>query len=78
MGIDSTLINIEGNTQNANSVKDIVIRQLEIDGVITEEVALDYSENWHMVIIKLSWFKKLISDKDYYYRFVRFSLGKEK
>ena len=76
--VDSYLLSIEGNTQNANSIKEMVIRRLLNDKAITEEKAKEYTEKWQIIIIKCGWFErwlKTLSGRktdDYIYKYVRF------
>ena len=77
--IDSILVNLEDETKDANTVKDIVLCRLLASKVITDEQAKEYSEKWQIIIIKRSWFEKwrliFSSEKDkngYIYKYVRF------
>lgn len=76
--IDGFLLEIETYTKNANITKDIVLARLANDGVITEEQLNNYSENWQIVIVKKTWFKKWMDKfcKDesnlYIYKYVKF------
>jgi hypothetical protein len=76
--VDSLLLSIEGNTQNANSIKEMVIRRLLNDKAITEEKAKEYTEKWQIIIIKCGWFErwfKTLSGRktdEYIYKYVRF------
>jgi hypothetical protein len=76
--MDSQLLEIERDTQNANSVKEIVLAQLLSDKVITNEQAHLYVTKWQVIVIKYGWFerwfKTLTGRKatDYSYKYVRF------
>ena len=77
--MDSNLITLEADTENANTVKDVVLNRLLADNVITEEQAKDYSEKWQVIVVKKGWFKKWLDvfckgkEKDnYFYKYVRF------
>jgi hypothetical protein len=78
--IDGIILEIENHIGNANVVKDIVLARLVMDKVISEEMAQDYSENWQIIVIKPSWFKKWFDkfrkpkgiDDIYEYKYVRF------
>jgi len=48
--MDSMLISLEEYTLNANHVKDLVLKRLEKDGLITKQNALDYAEKWQIII----------------------------
>lgn len=58
MQIDSMLTEMEGFTENANSVKELVLAKLCIDGVITMEQYNEYADLYQVIVIKSSWFKK--------------------
>lgn len=76
--IDSTLVEIDSITMNANIVKDLVLGQLLIDKLITPEQASDYQTKWQVIVIKKSWFKSWVDKfgkKDidaYVYKYVKF------
>lgn len=77
--IDNILVNIESEVLNSNTIKDIVLDRLLQDKLISEQQFDDYSNNWQIIIVKKSWFKKwkdnlLENDKnDYMYQFVKFN-----
>ncbi len=56
--IDNGLLELPGDTKNANIVKEVVLDQLLRDNLITKEQFLEYTENWQVIVIKRSWFKK--------------------
>lgn len=77
--IDEQVLNIENDIQNANKVKDLVISSLVKQGLMSDADAIDYTERFHVMIYKGSWFKRffdkyLKSDSNtingYYYRVV--------
>ena len=77
--IDEQILNLEQDTKNANILKEIVVRQLLDDKVITEEQADEYVTKWQIIIVKYGWFerwfKSLNSNKlqsAYTYKYVRF------
>jgi hypothetical protein len=76
--MDSTLITLEEDTQNANLIKDAVISRLYKDGVLNDEQASTYVEKWQVVIIKPTWFKSwmekfiLTNTNNYRYKYVKF------
>lgn len=79
MNMDGMLVNIESFTDNANKVKDIVLKQLAEDKLISPTQQKEYSENWQVIIIKLSWFKRYLkafrkdeNPEAYEYKFVKF------
>jgi hypothetical protein len=68
---------MEANLRNFNDVKTIVLTRLLLDKVITEEQAEEYADNWQIIIVKPSWFKrwkeKFQKDSnEYIFQFVRF------
>ena len=73
--MEDMLLNIESNTKNANMVKNMVLGRLLYDEIISEEEQKDYETNWQMILIKKSWFSKLVSkDKNpWVYKLVNFS-----
>ena len=77
--IDGMLLEIENYTNNANKVKEAVLERLLSDKVITEGQLRYYSENWQIIIIKQSWFKKWMSafakketGAEYQFKYVKF------
>ena len=78
--IDSTLLEIESYTENANSVKDAVLSRLLTDKIITVEQAKEYAEKWQVIVIKKGWFKRWmnvfykenIPNSSYQFKYVRF------
>ena len=75
--MDSMLISLEEYTLNANKVKDLVLGRLEKEGIITDQIALDYAEKWQIIIIKSNWFERWckkfgIKKNGYQFKFVRF------
>ncbi len=76
--MDSNLITLEADTQNANTVKEIVLSRLLSDKAITEEQARIYSENWQVLVIKKGWFTRWLEAfkrgkaDEYQYKFVKF------
>lgn len=76
--MDSQLITLEEDTQNANLIKEAVISRLHNDGVLNEKQAKTYIEKWQVVIIKPTWFKRWmekfipINTDSYRYKYVKF------
>jgi len=58
MVLDNQIICLDEDVLNANIIKDVVLRKLEKDKIITEKQFQEYSENYNIVIIKYSWFEK--------------------
>jgi len=77
MSIDSELLQIDVTTENANSVKEIVLSRLATDNIITVEQAQEYASKWNVIIIKPSWFKRWkdrfnVDNNIYKFKYVRF------
>jgi len=78
MQIDNTLLDIQNYIEDANSIKDIVLHRLLVDGIINDEQAIEYSEKWQVIVIKKSWFKKWTEKfsnynvTNYLFKYVRF------
>lgn len=77
MRMDAMLLDMEDNLNNFNNVRDIVLKQLVKDGIITDEQMTNYSEKWNVIIVKPSWFKRWKSkfsgdNNDYIIKYVRF------
>ncbi len=76
--MDLMLTDIEQHTKNANSVKQSVLNRLYMDGVITEQQAMHYGENWQVVVVKKSWYTTWLEkfakkDNDnYIYKYLKF------
>ena len=69
--IDSVLLNMEDNVNNANTVRDLVIGKLLEDKAINKETADNYMNNWQVIVIKNSWFKRIFSGEGWRYVFVK-------
>lgn len=78
MQIDSNLVSLEADIQNANIVKEIVVGQMLKDKIITEEQARTYTEKWQIIVFKRGWFTRWLEifkkgeSSDYAYKFVQF------
>jgi hypothetical protein len=76
--IDSMILSLEGDIKNANTVKDLVIKRLLDDKVITDQQAEDYADKWQVIIIKPSWFERWMeklnikTPNSYRYKYVKF------
>lgn len=75
--IDSMLVSMEEYTLNANQVKELVLERLERDKLITQEKAIEYAENWQIIVLKPSWFSRWaeklgFNKKGYMFKFVQF------
>ena len=58
MQIDDVQLNIDNYTTNYNSVKEVVLARLLADEIISENIAQKHSENWQVIVVKNSWFKR--------------------
>ena len=74
-----TTSQIESYTLDANSAKEIVLEMLEMNGVITPEIAVEYNEKWQIVVVKKGWFKRWLrsfdkqeESEEYMYKMVKF------
>lgn len=78
MQMDSVLMELEDYTINANIVKTIVLNRLVLDNIITEEQHKKYNDDYHIIIIKTSWFKNIfLNIKDYIYKYVKLNDGEK-
>jgi hypothetical protein len=74
--------NIIEESRTYCSVKEIVIATLLENGIINEEQASEYVNNWQVIIFKRSWFERWANffKKDdlnaYQYKFVKFESNK--
>jgi hypothetical protein len=74
MKIDPELLEIDYLVQNAEMAKQIILDHLLNDGVLTEDNHKIYSEQYYIVVIKRSWFKRLFGDDPTYtFKFVKMS-----
>jgi hypothetical protein len=78
MQVDAMILEIDRYTENANTVKDIVLKQLVKDGVISSDQCEEYSSKWQFMIFKYGWFKKwrekfhpTQTEKDWGYHFTK-------
>lgn len=58
MEIELGLLNMETHTRNINTVKELVLYQLHADGLVDEKQLNHYIENWQVISIKRSWFRR--------------------
>jgi hypothetical protein len=75
--IDSMLVSMEQDTQNANQVKDLILERLLKDNLITDAIAEQYATDWQVIILNTNWFtrwsnKFKFKENTYKYRYVRF------
>ena len=74
--IDGIVAEIDSYMENSNIVKSIVLDRLFVDKIIKKEQHDHYNENWNVIIIKDSWFKKWAArfnkSKGYFYKYVKF------
>lgn len=72
MQMDSMLVELEAYTINANIVKTVVLDKLVLDNIISEEQYNKYNNDYHIIIIKPSWFKNIFSNiKGYIYKYIK-------
>ena len=71
--ISSMILDMESNIENGTTVKNLVIAKLHENGEITDEIAKKYIEEWQIIVVKDSWYKKLFSGDGWRYRFVKLS-----
>ena len=74
MKLDGMLLEIGDFTENANTVKTIVLSALAKNNVINEEQWKEYKDNWQVIVVKKSWFKKIISGDDWSYHFIKIKI----
>ena len=74
--IDGMLLEIQSFTENANAVKSLILTKLFNDKIIDKEQWAEYEEDWHIIVIKRSWFKKALSNNkdDWSYQFVKMDI----
>lgn len=80
MELEGMLINLPESTVDANLIRDIVMKQLLADKIVTEEQFNHYLQDWQIVLFKTSWFKhwanKMFSKEEdrnvWRYKFVKF------
>jgi len=75
--VDNYLLEIEGHVINYNKVKDVVLSRLRLDEIITEKQLEEYLDNWQVIIVRKTWFKKwaekFVNGKgDYIIKYVKF------
>ena len=59
--MDQYLMQMEQDTVNYNTVKDMVIDKLVREGLITEEQGDDFMHRCQVVVVKNGWFKRWCS-----------------
>ena len=59
--MDSYLMEMEQDVQNYNVVKELVIRKLIEEGLISGEDGEDFMERCQVVVVKNGWFKRWCS-----------------
>lgn len=69
--IDGVLIDIDETIENSTTVKNMVIARLHEDGLITNEQAKTYIEDWQILVIKKSWYKKVFSGDGWRFIFAK-------
>ena len=59
MKIDDIHLHLGRHIGNVNTAKNLTLKKLVKEGVISEEQASSFKDKWHFVIIKNSWIKRL-------------------
>jgi hypothetical protein len=54
--IDSMLVSMEQDTQNANQVKDLILERLLKDNLITDAIAEQYATDWQVIILNTNFY----------------------
>ena len=78
MKIDNMLMDMPVNISNATMVKAMVLDRLLMDKVITQSEHREYSDEWQVIVIKRSWYKRWWNrfhkgtDDSYIYKLVKF------
>ena len=77
MTIENSLITLEEDTKNANTIKELILTKLCTDGHISEEIKEEYSTVYNVVIIKRDWFTRwansLMGNKTgWAYKYIKF------
>ena len=77
--LDGILMELSDHTQNVNIAKDMIISNLHNEGHLDDETAKMYLNEYHLILIKKSWIKRVWSrlksfgqDDGYHYEFVKF------
>ena len=75
--IEGMLVSLPEYIENANNTKEIVLAQLLIDEVITQEQYDKYTQNYQVIIVKNNWFKTWVKKfnkepEAYSLKFVKF------
>lgn len=56
--VDSILIALEENIQNANTVKEIVVGKLIDEGLLTNDEGTKFVEEFQIILVKRRWFTR--------------------
>jgi len=75
--IDGNLVNMPNDIKNAQQIKDLVLKKLTEEGIITTTQRDEYTKDYQILIIKKSWWSnwKTIfntnNEDGWYYRLVK-------
>ena len=53
------MINYETNVENANMVRDLVVRTLYNEGKLSEEDFKEYTDKYAVVLVREKWYKRM-------------------
>lgn len=77
MKVDTVLMEMPSNVQNATTVKEMVLNTLLKNKVITPTQHKEYMDEWQIIIIKRSWYTRMWNkfykgtEDGYSYHFVK-------
>lgn len=77
MKVDTVLMEMPSNIQNATTVKEMVLNTLLKNKVITATQHNEYMDEWQIIIIKRSWYNRMWNkffkgnEDGYSYHFVK-------
>ena len=82
MTLDNTLMSMEENVRNAESVKSTVINAMIREKIVSDEDGKRFNITHYVAILKNGWFKKLclflkLDEEPYIYRVVRLMSDEE-
>lgn len=79
MEIESGLLEMPSWTTNGNKVKAFVLERLLLDKVITDSQYNTYLNEWQVIVVKRTWFKRFFeslkggSKNGWVYQYVKFT-----
>ena len=75
--VDSILLEMESLVKDANTLKEMVVKELVEQKLLDSKVGEAFITNYHIVLLKQNWFRywggKIMGkdDKGYYYKIVK-------